>query len=120
MSLFNIRITELEVFYRVGVPDEERAQPQRLLVTVDMQVHAPRAAGTDDLGDTIDYFAVSQDVLKFGEERQWRLLERLAADLAEFVLGRYRPETVCVEIRKFIIPEARHIAVSCRRARAAH
>ncbi len=29
-----ISIVDLEVFYRVGVPDEERAQQQRLLLTV--------------------------------------------------------------------------------------
>ena len=28
-----ITIVDLEVFYRVGVTDEERAKPQRLLVT---------------------------------------------------------------------------------------
>lgn len=119
MSHFNIRITELEVFYRVGVPDEERAQPQRLLVTVDMRVNAPRAAATDDLAGTIDYFAVSQALLSFGEGRSWKLLERLAAELAEFVLATCRPETVFVEIKKFIIPEARHIAVSCEKSSTA-
>ncbi len=117
MNTFHIRITELEVFYRVGVPEEERAQPQRLLVTVDLELNAPQAAASDDLADTIDYFAVSQDLLKFGEGRSWKLLERLASELAEFILGKYQPRSVAVEIKKFIIPEARHIAVSCLRRR---
>jgi len=117
LNLFHIRITELEVFYQVGVPDEERAKAQRLLVTVDMEVDAPQAAASDDLQDTIDYHAVSQDLLKFGEGNSWKLLERLAAELAEFILAKYRPGSVSVEIKKFIIPEARHIAVSCVRRR---
>ena len=115
MNTHRIRITELEVYYRVGVPEEERAKPQRLLLTVDMEVNAPRAAVSDDLRDTIDYHAVSQDLLRFGDGKSWKLLERLASELAEFVLTQYRPDAVNVEIRKFIIPEARHIAVSCAR-----
>jgi FolB domain-containing protein len=115
--MFTLRIAELEVFYRVGVPEEERAKPQRLLVTVEMEVPAPRAAATDDLADTIDYFSVSQDLLKYGEGRSWQLLEKLSAEVAEMILAKYRPASVRVEIRKFIIPEARHISVSCSRSR---
>jgi FolB domain-containing protein len=117
LSAYCIQIADLEVYYRVGVPDEERAQPQRLLVSVEMEVGAPRAAGSDDLADTIDYFAVSQDLLRFGERGSWRLLERLVTELAKHVLGKYRPESVRVEVKKFVIPQARHVAVSCVRRR---
>jgi dihydroneopterin aldolase len=41
-----ISIVDLEVFYRVGVPDEERAQPQRLLLTVEMESDFSAAAKT--------------------------------------------------------------------------
>jgi FolB domain-containing protein len=115
--MFTIRIVDLEVFYRVGVPDEERAEPQRLMVTVEMQVQAPSAAASDDLGKTIDYYSVSQDLLSYGEGRSWKLLETLSAELAEMIRTKYRPKSVRVEIKKFIIPEARHISVSCSRSR---
>ncbi len=39
-----ISIVDLEVFYRVGVPDAERAQPQRLLLTVEMESDFSAAA----------------------------------------------------------------------------
>jgi FolB domain-containing protein len=116
--MFTLRIAELEVFYRVGVPEEERANPQRLLVTVEMEVNAPHAAASDDLVDTIDYFSVSQDLMKYGEGRSWKLLEKLSAELSEMILAKYRPASVRVEIRKFIIPEARHVSVSCSRSRS--
>ena len=112
-----IRIAELEVFYRVGVPDEERANAQRLMVSVEMQVYAPNAATSDDLEDTIDYFRVSQRLLSYGEGRSWKLLERLASELAETILREFRPEEVSVEIKKFIIPEARYISVACSRSK---
>jgi len=114
--MFTIRIVDLEVFYRVGVPDEERAEPQRLMVSVEMAVEAPQAAASDELSDTIDYYSVSQDLLNHGEGRSWKLIERLSAELAERILEKYRPSSVRVEVKKFIIPQARHVSVSCSRS----
>ena len=65
-----ISIVDLEVFYRVGVPEAERAQPQRLLLTVEMDLDFSKAAKSDGIADTIDYFAVSQRLLKFGDGRE--------------------------------------------------
>lgn len=107
-----IAIVDLEVFFRVGVPDAERAQPQRLLLTVELETDFTAAARSNDLADTIDYFAVSQRLLKFGEGRSWKLIEKLAADIADTILIEFNPASVSVEVKKFIIPEARFIAVS--------
>jgi 7,8-dihydroneopterin aldolase/epimerase/oxygenase len=107
-----ISIVDLEVFYRVGVPDEERAQAQRLLLTVEMESDFSAAARTDAIADTIDYYAVTQRLLKFGEGRSWKLIEKLAADIAGMVLAEFKPQGVFVEVKKFIIPEARHVSVS--------
>jgi FolB domain-containing protein len=106
-----ISIVDLEVFYRVGVPDEERAKPQRLLLTVDMDVDSSTAAKTDSIADTIDYFAVSQQLLKFGEGREWKLIEKLAADIGDLVLAEFKPLSVTVEVKKFPIKEARYVSV---------
>lgn len=114
-----ITLTDLEVFYRVGVPEAERAVPQRLLLTVEMQHDFTRAAAGDDLRETIDYYAVSQRLLKFGEGRSWKLIEKLAADIAALVLAEFGAESVSVEVKKFIIPEARHISVRLTRSRSA-
>ena len=113
----HISIVELEVFYHVGVPDTERARPQRLLLTVEMEFDFSAAAKNDSIAATIDYFAVSQRLLKFGEGRSWKLIETLAADLADLVLTEFKPHAVTVEVKKFAIPEARHVAVRLSRAR---
>jgi 7,8-dihydroneopterin aldolase/epimerase/oxygenase len=107
-----IRLVDLEVFYCVGVPDVERAQPQRLLLTVEMQLDTTRAAAGDDIGATIDYFAVAQKLLAFGKDRTWRLIETLASDIATLILAEFRPENVTVEVKKFVIPQARFVSVS--------
>jgi FolB domain-containing protein len=106
-----IAIVDLEVFYRVGVPEEERAEPQRLLLTIEMECDFSNAAKSDSIADTIDYFTVSQRLLKFGDGKSWKLIEKLAADIHEMVLSEFKPQSVLVEVKKFPIPEARHVSV---------
>ena len=113
-----ITLTDLEVYYRVGVPDAERAQPQRLLLTVEMEHDFTRAAASDDLRETIDYYAVSRRLLNFGEGRSWKLIEKLGSDIAAMVLADFGAQAVSVEVKKFIIPEARHVSVRVRRGRS--
>ncbi|MGA2853435.1 MAG: dihydroneopterin aldolase [Verrucomicrobiota bacterium] len=110
-----ISIVDLEVFYRVGVPEAERAQPQRLLLTVEMESDFSKAAKTDSIADTIDYFAVSQLLLKFGDGKSWKLIEKLAADIADAILSEFKPQSVTVEVKKFAIPQARHVSVKLTR-----
>jgi FolB domain-containing protein len=112
-----ISIVDLEVFYRVGVPDEERAKPQRLLLTVEMDCDFSKAAKTDDIHDTIDYFAVSRRLLKFGDGRSWKLIEKLAADIADMILSKFKPQSVTVEVKKFPISQARCVSVVITRKR---
>ncbi len=113
-----ITIAGLEVFYSVGVPEAERAKPQRLLITVELDVDATRAARSDRLDQTIDYYELVQDLLAYGRGRSWKLLETLAADLADRIMSRHRPRAVTVEVRKFIIPQARYVSVALTRTRA--
>ena len=112
MSKNKISIVDLEVFFRVGVPDTERAQPQRLLLTVEMESDFSAAAKSDGIADTIDYYAVTQRLLKFGEGREWKLIEKLAADIADTILSEFKPQSVTVEVKKFIIPQALYVSVS--------
>ena len=112
-----IIISDLEVFYCVGVPDAERAAPQRLLLSLELVHDFHPAANSDDLANTIDYDALCQRLLKFGEGVHWKLIETLAVDLAQMVLEEFKPAAVSVEVRKFIIPQARYVAVSVTRRR---
>lgn len=112
-----ISIVDLEVFYCVGVSDEERAQPQRLLLTVDMGFDFTSAAMSDRLERTIDYHAVAQMLLKHGEGRSWKLLERLVSNLCDIILADYKAQSVSVVVKKFIIPEARYVSVQLAKSR---
>jgi dihydroneopterin aldolase len=107
----NIKIVDLEVFYCVGVSDEERAKPQRLLLTVDMTFDFTVAAVSDRITKTIDYFEVSQKLLHFGEGRSWKLIEKVAVNVADLVMTTYHPQAVKVEVKKFPIPQAACVSV---------
>ena len=112
-----ITIVDLEVFYRVGISEEERAKPQRLLLTLDIKFDFSSAAVSGRIGRTIDYYEVTQRLLKLGETRSWRLIESVATDVADKILSEFRPENVTVEVKKFSIPEARYVSASLTKQR---
>jgi FolB domain-containing protein len=112
-----ISIVDLEVFYQIGVTDEERAKPQRLLITIEMDLDFATASLSDRVEKTINYFDVAQELLKYGQGRNWKLLEKLAANIADFIMIKFRPEAVTVEIKKFSIPQARYVSVALARTR---
>jgi dihydroneopterin aldolase len=110
-----IVIQDLEVFYRVGVPDQERAERQRLLLTIELERDFTLAAKTDDLAKTIDYHQLSRRLLGYGDGRSWKLIETLAVELAAMILREFKPERVAVEVKKFVLAEARWVSVRARR-----
>ncbi len=112
-----IAIVDLEVHYCIGLTDEERAKPQRLLLTVDMETDISLAALSDRIEKTINYQHLVDDLLEFGKNRSWKLLEKLVSNIADLVLTKYKPQSVVVEARKFVIPQARYVSVTETRTR---
>lgn len=113
-----ISIVDLEVFYQIGITEEERAKPQRLLISVEMDLDFSAASLSDRLEKTINYFDIAQELLRFGQGRNWKLLEKLVANVADFIMVKFHPEAVTVEIKKFPIPQARYVSVALTRARS--
>ena len=111
-----IRINGFTVPVRIGVPDDERAQPQNLVFDVLLETDF-RDLG-DEIARTTDYAAVAQWITEECARREVRLLETLAADLADGLLGNF-PQVVSVtlDIRKFILPGTESVAVRVHRAR---
>ena len=111
-----IRIVDLEVAARIGVPDEERARPQRLLVTLEMRVDDfGEAAAADDVALSVDYSDVAQYINHFATERPRKLLETFAEELADGLLNAFHIRRLRLEIRKFALPHTRHVAVEIER-----
>jgi dihydroneopterin aldolase len=112
-----IAIVDLEVHYCIGVSEQERAKPQRLLLSIELNLDFSAAAQTDRVEKTINYQRVAEDLLQFGEGRSWRLLEKLVSNIADHIMTEYEPDLVMVEAKKFVIPQARYIAVAVTRGR---
>jgi len=114
-----IRIEELELMARVGVSDLERAQPQRLTVSMTLQPGCSFGALGDNLSQTVDYAAVCENLRRFVVGRTDNLIETLAHEMAEHLLRRFRLSRVVLELRKFVLPETRHVAVRVVRQQVA-
>ena len=112
-----IEICELEVAARIGVPDEERAEPQRLTISITLWPRKTFHELHDQLANTIDYAAVCGDVKEFVSRTEHKLVETLAEALAAHLLATYPVARVRLEVRKFILPDVKHVSAIIERVR---
>jgi FolB domain-containing protein len=110
-----IEIKGLEVMARIGVPDQERDHPQRLLIDLRFAAKDQSSDLGDELARTVDYHAVSLRVVAIVEERPRKLIESLADEVAAEILHQFPLRWVEVAIRKFILSNTEWVAVSIRR-----
>jgi len=111
-----ITIHELEIRMRVGTNDAERNWPQRLLATIELEGDMSMAMKTDDLQYTIDYEKVVNSIREWGQDKQWKLLETVASDIADFILIKFQPCAVSVLLKKFELPMTAGVSVQiCNR-----
>lgn len=108
-------VQDLELRIRVGVGAEERARPQRLLVSLRVEVE-PRPALRDEVEEVVDYGVIAAGVRALAS-REVKLLETLAAEIAAIALAHPRARAVTLEIRKpDLLPDcAVGLAASYRR-----
>jgi dihydroneopterin aldolase len=116
--MHKIFIEDLALFLHVGVPEEERARPQRVLVSIELEHDFSGAAVADDLAGTIDYHAVVRRISGLGEARRWKLIETLAWAIAGICTEEFGARNALVTVKKFILPETRYVAVQVRRQSA--
>lgn len=110
-----IRIEGLKISAHIGVPDAERAVPQRLTVNLVLEPTRGFEAIQDDLARTVDYFAVCEVVRQLAAAQPRRLIETLAEEVAAMLLACYPLDAVAVEVRKYILPDTQFVAVRLRR-----
>ena len=111
--LSEIRIDSLRVKTWIGVPDAERMDAQEIEIDIRIQPSRIFAEMQDDINLTVDYAAVCQRVSEVAAERPRRLIESLAQEICEMILKEFAATSAEVEIRKFILPETRYVAVRC-------
>jgi dihydroneopterin aldolase len=110
-----ITIKDLEVNTHIGVTEAERAQAQRLLITVEMERDLAEAGRTDMESATTPYDVVADLIRQVVTERPRKLVEAIADEIAQAILSRRLAVAVTVEVKKFSVPQARHVSVEIRR-----
>jgi dihydroneopterin aldolase len=83
-----------------GLTRLEREIGVRYSVDVDLEVDLEAAAASDRVKDTIDYREVHHTVIEIGRKGSYRLIETLAAKIADAMLVRTRAGAVTVRVRK--------------------
>jgi len=119
MDADQIEILGLKVFTHIGVPDDERAHAQELLVDLWLVPSLSFAETPDALGPAVDYAAVASAIVALAAARPRQLIETLASEIAALVLGEFAVRRVEVRVRKFILPETEHVAVRLVREKTA-
>jgi len=106
-----ISIEQLEVFARVGVTENERGFPQRLTLTISVWPDKSFDNLEDDIAQTANYSAICAAARDFTRDHSTKLVETLAAQLASHLLQIFPIRKVRLELRKFVLPDAKHVSV---------
>ena len=94
-----VEVYGLEVFGYHGLDDHERREGQRFLFDVWLEV-ADGAAKSDRIEDAVDYREVVRTVRAVSDGRRFRLLEALAAAVADGIVERFPVTGATVRVRK--------------------
>ncbi|HSR66332.1 MAG TPA: dihydroneopterin aldolase [Acidobacteriota bacterium] len=113
-ALDQIEIKGISCMARVGVPQEERSRPQKILLDVWLYLGLEAACNTDRLDLTVDYGQVAEEVRRRVEAGSFVLLERLADEACQAALSDPRVQGVKVRAKKFpqaLSGQVDHVAV---------
>jgi 7,8-dihydroneopterin aldolase/epimerase/oxygenase len=118
ISSGQIHIEQLEIFARIGVPDAERAAPQRLVANITLSPACDLRDLNDDISRTVNYSALCAETKKFVAENSHKLLETLTYNLTRHLLKTFAIRQITLELRKFVLSDAQFASVTVTRSAA--
>ena len=71
-----IRITDLSLRTIIGIFDWERTRKQKVVINVEINFNASKAARSDKVQDTVDYKTMTKKIIKHVEVSEYFLLEK--------------------------------------------
>ena len=84
----------------IGINEDERKNPQDILINVTLFTDTRRAAETDDINDCVNYSTMSKKIMKHAESANRFTVEVLANDLAKICLAENGVQKVNVRVEK--------------------
>ena len=84
-----ITLKELRYQIEIGVTEEERKQPQSVLIDLQLYLDITRAVAIEDIEETVNYSAVQKTIKTFLENRKYILVEKMCADIVDLLLHNF-------------------------------
>lgn len=94
------RITDLHLRTILGINDWERKEEQDVVVNIEMEFDATKAAESDNIDDTLDYKQVKQQVIDEVESSSFYLVEALVGHVLRRVMVNHQVVRAKVRIDK--------------------
>ena len=110
-----IHIEQLDVLTRIGVPEEERTNPQKLTVSISFWPYKQTGDVADHIEQAVNYSTVAEETKNFVRDQSVRLVETLAERLASHLLETFPIQKVTIELRKFALQDAEYVSVTVTR-----
>lgn len=112
-NFMKICIEKLAVQTIIGVYAHEKAAPQPLLISLEINLLHHKALASDLLEDTIDYYALSQQLIAFLSQEKTELIECLAQKIVSFIWQHHElAGDILIRIDKpNAVPEAAMVAI---------
>jgi FolB domain-containing protein len=111
-----VHIDQLEVSTHIGVPEQERAAPQRLTVSISFWPYQQVRDLADNIHKAVNYSAVAEETKSFVRDQSVNLIETLADLLAAHLLKTFPIQKVTVELRKFPLEDAKYVSATVTRS----
>ncbi|MBL8024988.1 MAG: dihydroneopterin aldolase [Fibrobacteres bacterium] len=95
-----ITIRDLALRAIIGIYPEERKEKQDIILNISMEVDLSRAGESDDINDTVDYKTMKKRIMTLVEKSEYKLIETLAAKIAEICLSDEKVNRAAVTVDK--------------------
>ena len=95
-----IGVSGLRVTCVIGVHADERRTRQDIFLDLELDIDFERAAGSDEVKDTVDYDQLSQAMIDLATEGEFRLIETYAERAANYLLERFAAKRALVQVKK--------------------
>ena len=114
-----IHIEQLSVNTTIGTHPWERQIKQTLTVDLQFAVDACKAANKDTLSDTINYQALTDNIVEFISGSSYQLIESLAEHLAQFIQQQFAISWLRLTIKKpGALKDAKSVGITIERSKS--
>lgn len=101
----------------IGIFDWERASEQPIILDIEMGLSIKKAAQSDNIENSINYFAVAERLKILARQHTFQLVESFAEEVCQIILQEFNPQWVKVKLNKpLAVSEAQGVGVIIERS----